>query len=1279
MIKRPGRNESEEELLQFQEEFLKKSEKPSVTIKKLKNDKAKDFNNEIDNNKNEKETTCFKKTVKFQINDDDMDAAKRLDAKDKEHISEILQNVQEKPSLVFPVFPVPSYKLGFPSVPQLNTAMKSGEGQKKSLFAQNFKRFNPQNDFGTVDNQLFEKDIHVRKDKINQSVGYPDVKKDVLCSASSAASLDPTQKTIHEENLEIISRLNKEQIYEAQKNLLSTLDPKLVSLLKSKNSLKTDSYSSVTPDVIPNIQNDITDKQLDSCNAIAEPDKNMSPNSEEEFEPHKEFNISKDFVHMDIIEKEKLSWMKSVPVLKYNEDANCLPRFDFEGSLVKENNQPTYSGLYHHGDDPSLPGYTLLELFHMVRSNFSQQRIFGLKLLTKVIEKYYQQEFYGKLSTDLLAQCLDAGLLFLLRWSIDDHSEPIYSAAVATLSQILYVKSEQEFVQKFLFTENGFVLPQLCFYYKKKDEEMTQEEKEEDRDLLDAELVKVDVVKGLLQMQILPRLRYVIEICHPSDNAISNCVSVLIRIAQHDTESSWRIMDCPRLTEVLYSLLKNKFENFKTALMVVRFFRSLCQAGKEISKKVMSLYSINDLIYKYVSLEQVDHLFMVEIYELWRVLLHYGLASNLFQDVYMVIMTKVQGLCANYSQVDDFYAASIIHVVESAMHITDSSKISWIIIEGFFPLLVQCIKAIESEITQKKHLSYPMYVCSILQSLASYCQLKNDMVLSENPVALLETVEYLWDVVLKSFINSSLFSQLLDEICLFSDFNTKESAYLFNWPKNLPSYGTYSLPGTFPLSLVKDSPISLVQGFFKLILQLVKIHKGLSSNAVAIVTNPQLLVYIKFVLQSNIVKHINTLVSTEIECILLSHLLELFIVVVSNGKNCGFHMFHPTINDIYLQLSFLILTLPCNFSCDNIISVMKNVIFNPKMFRKKTFILHGSEERTAMVKQNVELALKELSYTANIYLDTFKLKSLNKERTSFLYKRQSLLPTDWMFYPIVKLYNSSLNIEHGGGIIINASIKTVEIIRYCVQFILMLEVTCSSILSDVSETLRFTRFMCLFLSEGCVFTDQILVPVLSSLMVVYSAPGFQSYLDFEVELPGITSYYDLYTNLLSQYLSSSFGDPTFSNLVLVPMQLKHDVKFRRAVWTEFCDILRMFPLPILQVSIDLKNFLTSDTEHEEMIEIYFYAMEQKRVRISWCPIFYLIAVHHINQYIFNPNAAHDISKRAFMLKKVLLFNDKDLRDDIVLYETLDINNLKGFRLLSQIPPSRELFIRELSS
>ena len=49
------------------------------------------------------------------------------------------------------------------------------------------------------------------------------------------------------------------------------------------------------------------------------------------------------------------------------------------------------------------------------------------------------------------------------------------------------------------YSEDGHRLPSLCVYYKKKKEEMSQEELEEDRDLTDAELVQRDVIKVSLQ------------------------------------------------------------------------------------------------------------------------------------------------------------------------------------------------------------------------------------------------------------------------------------------------------------------------------------------------------------------------------------------------------------------------------------------------------------------------------------------------------------------------------------------------------------------------------------------------------------------------------------------------------------------------------------------------------------------------------------------------------------------------------------------------------------
>ena len=62
-------------------------------------------------------------------------------------------------------------------------------------------------------------------------------------------------------------------------------------------------------------------------------------------------------------------------------------------------------------------------------------------------------------------------------------------------------------------------------------------------------------------------------------------------------------------------------------------------------------------------------------------------------------------------------------------------------------------------------------------------------------------------------------------------------------------------------------------------------------------------------------------------------------------------------------------------------------------------------------------------------------------------------------------------------------------------------------------------------------------------------------------------------NLLQQYEAVSFGDSLFACYVLIPLQQKHNLHLRKAVWTENCGILRILNLPLKEVSKRLHNIL----------------------------------------------------------------------------------------------------------
>lgn len=55
--------------------------------------------------------------------------------------------------------------------------------------------------------------------------------------------------------------------------------------------------------------------------------------------------------------------------------------------FVEENQSTCDKGLYHHGDEPHRPGYTIEELYRLTRSSVTRQRIVALNTLAAILEK----------------------------------------------------------------------------------------------------------------------------------------------------------------------------------------------------------------------------------------------------------------------------------------------------------------------------------------------------------------------------------------------------------------------------------------------------------------------------------------------------------------------------------------------------------------------------------------------------------------------------------------------------------------------------------------------------------------------------------------------------------------------------------------------------------------------------------------------------------------------------------------------------------------------------
>ena len=114
----------------------------------------------------------------------------------------------------------------------------------------------------------------------------------------------------------------------------------------------------------------------------------------------------------------------------------------FQGNIVAPDaDVPIHLGLHHQGDEPERAGYTLNELFQLSRSTHLQQRVMSLTTLASIVERARCGAFYERASTPIIPALTDAGLLFILRWALDDSVDSSVAAAINCLHKLLVSSS----------------------------------------------------------------------------------------------------------------------------------------------------------------------------------------------------------------------------------------------------------------------------------------------------------------------------------------------------------------------------------------------------------------------------------------------------------------------------------------------------------------------------------------------------------------------------------------------------------------------------------------------------------------------------------------------------------------------------------------------------------------------------------------------------------------------------------------------------------------------
>ena len=618
----------------------------------------------------------------------------------------------------------------FPDVMKLSQVSGSEKSEGKSLFA---KQLN-----------LSKSEA---KSNLNSEIVSPQFHRDYQSRFLSESKIF-TQKDkdeIHEANVAILNSKSEEQLKADREQLLSTMKPEMVEFLMHRKK------------------------------ALKRPHKKISP------EPAKKL----------IFESEKMKWMEDVETPP-EKPQNFNARFDFDGNLLPYTDETIApnSGLHHHGEEPHRPGYTLEELMTLSRSSNAQQSSIALKTLANIIKNERQGRFLGCFDNlSLVNELLEADLVTILRVSMDNHhSDAVLDSAVQALAEILYFELEENTFdfQFFQSSYHGYLSPSL---YSKLAED--KDFKEEEQELKDIQVLKADLVLGLLRTNIIERICYLFSCQKPLNSlTIASMLKILIRFSRHSLSVASQLANHEKLLPLIFEhfLPLNYFGNGKNPIhFALKFVRSLMAWGRNLTKLMLAKFDLGPRILCYLSIEpnnfelvQESLRLIVEAARTWIICLKYGLATDLFMEFHPVLMRHLIYFNSNLSLSHDeksskfnfHFAVAILEIINSAVDCAPKSDeiyaledkkavqhLDWSALTGILETIETSLKKWSVETNRLEKLA-PFcldLMTSILSLYANFIKSAGNSGFFEQ-VNFLKQLQTIFDFVIPNLIESKPFS-----------------------------------------------------------------------------------------------------------------------------------------------------------------------------------------------------------------------------------------------------------------------------------------------------------------------------------------------------------------------------------------------------------------------------------------------------------------------------------------------------------------------------------------
>ena len=947
-------------------------------------------------------------------------------------------------------------KVELPTLPEANAVNKhfpdvmklvdfstnlDSKDNKKSLFAKQFRQ---------MKNEIISSERVSSSDEVN----YSSFGESSRMLTGSGLERSEEVASLHEENLQTLKQMTEKEILEEREKLIKSMDPKLLSFLRNKK----------TSDVQPCVEESempspVADTESDTVAGVR-----TGPGGE-------------NYLGMDRVETEKLQWQGDLPAIKPDQLKGFSARFGFDGGLLAPDSEvPVSAGLHHHGEDQEQPGYTLEEMMILCRSSNPRQRQVGLELVEAVLGRWWTGELDECLEQNLVKEVVGAGLVQVIRLSLDSSEAGLVVAGVRALVSLLCCQEEERLLDWLVDVSQPALAPVL--------ELGDEDEKRDVTDLTDHQLVMQDVVLGLMRMDLLARLHYVLTVLQLKEAVmVTGVLGLLVRLARHSEDVARLVSSHPLLTWLA--------QHHSHHPLYVKLLRLVCGWHRELAGLLVTRLGLEAELCVLVAGpgdSRYTTQLSVESHRLWAVLLSHGLAASVWSSLHSVIMERLVKLY-NTDQINHPSSVAAWLVLAAGLMMDTEAEL----VKGLGEILENCLTKWLTQLSDHQEEVSPTFaqlVSVTCKTLCKYYSVKPD------------SGQRFADSVLARFLSSRQFRDCTARLTSSSPFLSSRPPTTRH-PDCLPGVGVILHGGHPHPLLTPQSPDILLAGVLALASQLTT---TVDTNSVETVSTFLSLV-------SSAPLSLTSHWASRHSSLLLHSLLVLY--------SAAGHL-TPALT---LASAFSVSTLIQPRDAGLVDSLYSQFLFNSALLSKlpppasvTPLVTPSGQPPTAA--SVITERLSHMSSVQSLYIRLLRPQAISQS--------SNLLPVDWPYFPLISLYNSG---QSRGQPLPLSTEELTGVLAWI-----------SVLPAKFSPTARLVRLSTALLCPGTVF----LVPEISSLLhhQLVSILASPDTLDLAEKVPGVTSNTDLFQQLVDQFISESYGDRVFSLFLLVHCTMDQPLAFR---------------------------------------------------------------------------------------------------------------------------------------